>query len=569
MMFGGQYFSSLERLRLAQSSSMRPKSSSGRSNYTSLKTTSYGPTRHRSTLLRRNSSYFKSSSILRSRKPASPTSDTFSPSDAQWFLRLPDKVQQKHFTPEERLLLSGRSEAFIPDAADERVLRSFYHQGREVNRSVPTLSISSSASVSSKNTYDLELPFDSAEDDMDDSAFDGFRWIENDDDHDLASTLHLDDYHEFMNQAADPNPNPKKRQPSFRRTLSLTALPFGSSTWKPAESPTTTPLLPTSSLSTAPAEKSELVQKPSKSQLKEKAHNKHSSVSTINHDPPALHYMDPTARMKLRVYLASPQKFDEAVEFGFPSMNDQESVAPSRPSLTRNPNTAPCKTTFLHDDNPSIYDALDDNSSTMGSDPGADYDDAEDYALSLPSRSSPNTPLDPEFSSTDGLGPSHTGTYLLSPSEKTSFAFGGNSQRNSQNPSSKENSHSTSNASSTLFFPRPTVRHNYEYDDPYVQALSGGREMTLRMTLTRPDLRADEREIFPNSCGQSHLSSDSHPGMATDDPLALEHLPLTEADGNAGGNVGCGAADIWDTLPLPKERGVLKRVWRKVSGRNN
>ena len=66
--------------------------------------------------------------------------------------------------------------------------------------------------------------------------------------------------------------------------------------------------------------------------------------------------------------------------------------------------------------------------------------------------------------------------------------------------------------------------------------------MTLRMTLTRPDLRADEKELYRRTSG--------------DDPLALEHLPVMSEKG----------ADIWDTLPPVKESG-LRRMWRKVSGK--
>ena len=66
--------------------------------------------------------------------------------------------------------------------------------------------------------------------------------------------------------------------------------------------------------------------------------------------------------------------------------------------------------------------------------------------------------------------------------------------------------------------------------------------MTLRMTLTRPDLRADEKALYANTTG--------------DDPLALEHLPPTKKE-----------ADIWDQLP--KERGTLKKFWKRVSGKGS
>ena len=65
--------------------------------------------------------------------------------------------------------------------------------------------------------------------------------------------------------------------------------------------------------------------------------------------------------------------------------------------------------------------------------------------------------------------------------------------------------------------------------------------MTLRMTLTRPDLRANEKALYASTTG--------------DDPLALEHLPPTKRE-----------EEIWDSLP--KNRSVVRRFWRKVSGRS-
>lgn len=192
-------------------------------------------------------------------------------------------------------------------------------------------------------------------------------------------------------------------------------------------------------------------------------------------------------------------------------MEDKENMPLSRPSLTRSHRTAPSGTqkTFLDDSNPSIFDALDDP-------------EDEDETSSLPERDSPYTPLDTSF----------TDTYLLSPSE------------------------APSSSGSTLFFPkavhqqmRKTVRHDIEFEDPANSAgkdreMTGTREMTLRMTLTRPDLRADDQALYDPARGDGN------------DPLALEHLPTSSGKG-----------DIWDTLPPVKEGGVLKRVWRKVSGK--
>lgn len=477
-----QYFSSLERLRLAQGPNSRPIKAASLSRVKSSKrdVSSRPP---RPTLARRNSSYFKNPAFRR--KIPSPTSDTFSHSDAQWFLRLPEKVQRRHFTLEERNLLSGQTGAVLPDAADAadaKFGRELYKLSREKNRSVPALRTSSFTSQSSSSTFDPGHPVDSAIE-MDNSMI----WFDDDNDVDLDSRLQLDDYHEFIDKAADKNNNNRqsRRGPSFRRALSISSLPFHANhSSLPKSSP---PPLPTLSIPQGAHQRTHSRKQPSPPSF----HIKQTSVSAV--EPSARHYQDPEARLKLRVYLASPQKFDEAIEFGFPSMDDKELLPMHRPSLSRSHNTAPCKT-FFHDDAPSIFDNLDLS------------DDNDSDAASLPERDAPYTPMDAAF---------HTDAILLSPSD------------------------ATSSESSNTLYSRPTVRHYTS--DPFAQLLAGSREMTLRMTLTRPDLRADEKALYAHTTG--------------DDPLALEHLPPTKNE-----------ADIWDTLP--KDQSVVKRFWRKVSGKS-
>ena len=478
----------------------------------------------RPSLSRSSSSYFKNSSILRSRnKTPSPTTDTFSPSDAQWFLRLPETVQRKHFTPEERWLLSGLPDSVLPDAADERVYRNIYQLSREANRSVPTLRHFSFSSASSISTFDAEVESDvDSAIAMDDADFDGFRWIENDDDHDLASTL--DPYHTFVTNTAEHNQKRNKRSPSFRRALSMTGLPFGSSqnVSKVSTSTTTTTLSSPSPPQLPPMESIQQRVHQSRRQSASRPGHllpiHHNRTPSNPMDPSAIHYTDPSARLKLRVYLGSPQKFDEAIEFGFPSMEDKENMPLSRPSLARSHRTAPSgiPKTFLDDSNPSIFDALDDPD--------------DDDTVSLPERDLPYTPLDTQFADAH-----FTDTYLLSPSEAPSSA-------------------------GSAFFPakplQKTVRHHIEFEDPAQSGkdreIPGNREMTLRMTLTRKDLRADEAAPYD----PANKTSDRP------DPLALEHLPTSSGPG-----MTALPADIWDTLPPVKEGGVLKRVWRKVSGK--
>lgn len=69
------------------------------------------------------------------------------------------------------------------------------------------------------------------------------------------------------------------------------------------------------------------------------------------------------------------------------------------------------------------------------------------------------------------------------------------------------------------------------------------REMTLRMTLTRPELRADEEDLY----GWSRKE---------DDPLALEQLPMS--DDTTGEN---GAFAV---KPNNRRSGMFKRMFGKV-----
>lgn len=175
-------------------------------------------------------------------------------------------------------------------------------------------------------------------------------------------------------------------------------------------------------------------------------------------DSEATYYQDPEARLKLRVYLASAQKFDEAVEFGFPSSKD------GRPAT------------------------------------------------------------------------SHTGGHSHTLLQDESFLDDDDDKRVSPyNHSAKRLSRSTSG--SPL---KPTLMAGH-----YPLTSPGNREMTLRMTLTRPDLRADESQLY----GWKKEASD---------PLALEPLPpMSDAD------AGMGPFDI-PPWARDEDPGLVRKLWRKV-----
>ena len=188
-------------------------------------------------------------------------------------------------------------------------------------------------------------------------------------------------------------------------------------------------------------------------------------------DPEATHYQDPEARKKLRMYLASPQKFDEAIEFGFPSSAGSDAATPhfQLPQIDNHARKfSRDMHTFLRDGQLSFFEDRPNENQGLESDAGsvADID-------------SPATP------SSTGL----------------SFRM-----------HSRQISHRKFSVDSPA--PSPVHSANGHFN----------REMTLRMTLTRPDLRADEDQLY----GWQGSASNSSPKTSKDDPLALEDLVFTD-----------------------------------------
>ncbi|KAL9100607.1 MAG: hypothetical protein Q9163_004044 [Psora crenata] len=486
-----QCFSSLERLRIARTS---PASSNG----PTLASTLSAVSSRLNLTTRKTTSDSKDPPFRRPRPGSAQTAHTFSPSDCQWYQRLPAKIQRRHFTEGERVALSGtHCETFIPDAADWRLYE--LSKSLEVNRSLPTLYTSSTHSHrSSLGSLDAAAAADDDDDNgMEHSMMDAFQCLDNDDDLDLASTL--DDYHQFYAHETLKQQTPSQH-PSFRKVMSLSSIPFVSTAPHPRP--------PSKSANTAGRIPQQAIT-PITTSFTSSTHNfpprqvpaHKANLSTGSLEPNATHYQDPTTRLKLRVFL-SPQKFDEAIEFGFPSTEDSNTGSLCRSSLQsqhRYHANLPGRS-FLHDSVPSVFDAL------------SVSDSSDDEVQSPPERGSPFTPSDPHFND----------TYLNSPS------------------TASQHSRISLHHSSFTQPPKPTRRQ--DPSDHFLQALPGGnREMTLRMTLTRPDLRADEQAIYDGS---------------TIDPLALEHLP--ELGERRGG--------LWDSLPPVKESG-LKRIWRKFAAR--
>lgn len=244
--------------------------------------------------------------------------------------------------------------------------------------------------------------------------YDTLRWLEQHENLDLRLCL------EDPNKAAPGSPQPQYvDRPSLRRHLSLSSkLPF-------ARTSITQVRPNTNETTTAPRQKSALI---SHARTKSRAlsiispHRHVRQDSSVTSDLAAAHYQDPEARMRLRDYLASPQKFDEAIEFGFPSVGE-ERVNQLGVECHDEEDPLDQLRTWLNDDNSST-------------------------------RSDGSSIVDSESPKTPPIVDRPASTQPFRESQDVPFLLQG---EQSQTPL---------------------------------------REMTLRMTLTRPDLRAGDSEIY-------------------------------------------------------------------------
>ncbi|KFY74972.1 hypothetical protein V499_05044 [Pseudogymnoascus sp. VKM F-103] len=508
-----KYFSTLERLRLSQNSSSAPSDFD------------FPVSRKRPVAQRRlrKKSIAKSipqpfTLLSNSQQLRGSRSKPVTAAEVAWFMSLPDKIRRKQFTKEEQLHFTSRRDSVILDAADEAIYKSSRR-----NRTVtpisqlppsPTrLSMDSSIrSVMSERPTSIALAMEES-----------FRWI--DEDNDLDLRLVLDDYHANLPGTVIPDPSSSVR-PSFRRHISISKSPFGrSSLSSPARAasvsgssqpPPTPSRAPSRTLSRAASQSQSHTRQRSRAvSLISPRYTPESPRMSI--DPYATHYQDPEARLKLRVYLASPQKFDEAIEFGFPS-TDGVSDPSAEKKVKHLPNIRVTRDR-AHTVRPAV---LAPSPHTFFDDVGSLLDDD----VSMPDLDSPLTPMDGSFQAHRG---SHGRLMSLGGSGADEFLH--------------------------LGIRKPMLHKHHE---SYSLASAGSREMTLRMTLTRPDLRADEGTLYGWQ-GQGHGLGlgikEKNKSQITLDSLPMEEkLPIMR--GPLEGPDGWGLQD--------KDDSVVKRLWNRV-----
>ncbi|KAK7924596.1 mucin [Apiospora marii] len=403
--------------------------------------------------------------------------------------------QETPLTREEQVALAKQlRQSVILDAAGEALSKAGHRLVRRFTSPVETPGLSSGRPSMDSRISDLQDPpvhHATARD----SFYDSFRWLEEDEDLDLS--LHLDGYHTKSGEAMTTSP--KERRPSFRRRMSIGKIPFGKTPGSSSRPSTRdmfrAPTFPMGAAAPDPHPQQQPGRRKSRAlSLITPRHASHASVASL--DAAAAHYQDPEARLKLRAYLSTPQKFDEAVQFGFPS-NDvgappvQQQQQQNKGDLRRKASDDSEKLkTFLSDDHSSIY-----------SDDG-----------SAPDPDTPMTPNSPE-----------------------------------------KEKQASKNGCAHLEVP-PTSDSESSMRGPSVS-----REMTMRMTLTRPDLRASEDQIYgwqrpvPTRAGRMSQSAPRGDGVAC------------AADAKSKADYEKFFSELDESATPACEGGAMKRFWNRVT----
>jgi len=421
----------------------------------------------------------------------------------EFYACLPDKIQRRHLTNEEQDLIikfKRRRLSLDPlhELAHEKLLLRLTSRPDRASSTSSLFNFDNDSYLDlpprprSAGTMTATRPAISGTRDGDrpsrNSIYDSFRWLEDDEELDLR--LYLDDYH--ANLRSEIPLNDKGRRPSFRRHMSVSRSPFGQLPNLTIKVPTRGPSArsPTNDVIASAALPSAYVSSSRKQQTLSVSMSKDapSSYHSFLFEGPAAHYHDPDARLKLRAFITSPQKFDEAIALGFPAT---DAFAPR--SNLDNRSGSRCQRrdeddlqTFLVDDRSSIY-----------SDDGSDGD--------------PDFPLTPVI-----------GEDLSKP---------------------------------IVMFSRPART------TPEPMVTDPAREMTLRMTLTRPDLRADEHQMYG---WQQQKTSVSQPRKSTSATLR-DGVGSSHSTGEPSTRYH--VQRHLDAIALEcqsEERGVIRRIWNKV-----
>lgn len=463
-----KYFSSVERLRIARESAAqkRKKQQPEKDNHRLSTKPSMDAMRPKT------AHSFKPSAL--SHQPRKPslsrpvrTEADVDEEQALRFLALPDKVKRSHFTPEELLLLTESSERALNSPS--LAMDDGFSRRSTLDRNGSVTSSHCQSSVSDGYLDDMEKDW---------------YEMESVDSYDHANGFDLDLLKMYARRrqgsvcssysGLPPIPaskeltsSPDLRRKSFSRKRAISLAPL------PLPPPILTPVVPPLPSQNTVTNFSKPTQWP--------------SPTPTETPPPTKYYKDSQARQKLREFLASPEKFDEALEFGFPS---------ERAAIERSTSVTSAIDSHQESDGDNL-------SITNSKDEGDEEEEA--------SSRSPKTP----------------------PLVNEGF---------------QSNTTPHSSVDSGVVLPFTPGKASFRSLSPDI----AGREMTLRMTLTRPDLRAPEQELY--AFQRKEVSGVE---VSDSDPLALE--ALTVCDDHTGAH---GAFAVKAT-----SQGGFKKVWKNLRGR--
>lgn len=442
-------------------------------------------------------------------------------SDSSWVLNVQQKISKADLTREEQVnLIKHLRASVILEAATEAFSKAAHSHDTsltltpEIDHSTATLSSrrGSLDSMASAMGHQLET---NSKDPMRQSLYDSFRWLDEEEDLDLG--LDLDEYHANLREEV-PQTN-KSRRPSFRRHISISKLPFGRTSMN-ASRPASKDAPASPTLERPPP--SVITQRRLSRTLSVMNPSRHFQVeSTPKIDPTAAHYQDPEARQKLRAYLATPSKFDEAVQYGFPATDSAQRPFTSDfikgQSRHKNSDASENMRSFLD------FDGDEDDGST--------HEDAS-------SISDPDSPKTPQLGGGLTPPPGHHRP-IRSPTDPLHQSSGPR---------------------------RIPMPHKPMSSDSSANNAMSSREMTLRMTLTRPDLRANEGLIYGWQPQAAYLNK-SNPARSEPTVPVGHTSAACWSDGQSSKadaeNVLAGL-DHWNTEGTLGDKGVMKRIWNKV-----
>ena len=210
--------------------------------------------------------------------------------------------------------------------------------------------------------------------------------------------------------------------------------------------------------------------------------------SDLSPNSEVTHYLNPEARLKLRMYLGSASRFDEVIEFGFPSLKEDKDQSSG------------CRPQTLNTESQREF---------------AKY-------FGTTTTCSGITPTVHE--------PASSPESIRTSSDFFSIPYQSLSETKSTTPQDRKSEYQAQ-------------LRNFDRD---TLGLINRREMTIRMTLTRPDLRANESLLYPHQ--QQERPRTSHDGY-NKDPLQLEPLSLNEV--------------MPPITPSNQRSFALKRLWNR------